>query len=129
MSLTAMACGTLTADLLHAAVINGGFDQIVLINPLISYRSMVQEKNYHIKYIMSSVPDVIGKYDLPDLVAALAPVKICMANPVNALDQPVDNTLFDRTYSAAKQQYGDTKNFSVVFNAKDILLHFFQWLD
>jgi len=126
--LTGIACGTLSSDLLHAAVIHKAFDQLVLIHPLFSYQSIVQEKNYHPKYVMSAPAGVIGQYDLPDLVAALSPMKICMVNPINALDQPVDDNLFDQTYREAKQQYGDSRNFSIVFNEKDIFLHVFQWL-
>ena len=117
--LSAIARGTLTTDLLHAAVINGAFDQIALINPLISYQSMVQEKNYHTKFIMSAVPGVLANYDLPDLVAALSPMKIHMINPVNALGQPVDNNTFYQTYSK-----NDSQNLEVVFNETDVVIPF-----
>ena len=128
-TLTGIACGTLTADLLHAAVINREFNQIALINPLISYQSIVQEKNYHPKFVMSAPAGVIGQYDLPDLVAAIAPFKICMLNPVNALDQMVDNNTFDQVYSDARKKYGDSKNMVVGCKENDVFLKLYQWLD
>jgi len=121
-SLTAIAAGILTSDLLHAAVIHGQFDKIALISPLISYQSIVQEKNYHPKFYLSTPAGVIGKYDLPDLVAALSPMKICMVNPVNALDIMVENSIFDQTYKK-------TQNLSVVFDKKNVFLKIDQWLD
>ena len=127
--LTGIACGTLTSDLLHAAVIHSAFDQIALINPLISYQSIVQEKNYHSKFVISTPAAVIGKYDLPDLVAALSPAKICMIHPVNSLDQIVDPNLFDLTYQEAKKKYGDSQNLTAVFNEKDVFLQLEQWLN
>ena len=128
-TLTGIACGTLSADLLHAAVINREFNQIALINPLLSYRSIVQEKNYLPKFVMSAPTGVIGQYDLPDLVAAIAPLKICILNPVNALDKPVDNNLFEKTYSEAIIKYGDSRNLLIGINQNDVFIKLDQWLE
>ena len=110
--LAGIACGTLSTDLLHAAVINDEFDRIALINPLFSFQSIVQEREYHPKFVMSTPAAVIGKYDLPDLVTVLSPVKICMINPVNALDQIVDRSVFER-------MYGDLQNLEVSYQVAD----------
>jgi len=128
-SLTAIACGTLTSDLLHSAVINREFDQIALINPLISYQSVVQERNYLPKFAMSAVAGMIGQYDLPDLVASLSPMRICMVNPVNSLDQMVDSGTFEQSYMDARKKYGNSQNLVVAFNEKDAFLKINQWLD
>jgi len=128
-TLTGIACGTLSADLLHAVVINRDFNQIALINPLFSYQSIVQERNYHPKFVMSAPAGVIGQYDLPDLVTAIAPFKICMLNPVNALDQMVDNSTFEEAYSDAREKYGDSKNLVVGCKEADVFLKLDQWLD
>ena len=128
-TLTGIACGTLTSDLLHAVVINRAFHQIALINPLISYQSIVQERNYHPKFVMSAPSAVIGQYDLPDLVAALSPLKICMVNPVNALDQQVDGSLFEQVYSDARKKYGSSRNLTVGCNEQDVFSKLSQWID
>jgi len=110
---TGVAYGTLTADLLHAAVINREFGQIALIQPLYSNQSIVKEREYRTKFVMSALPGGIAKYDVPDLVTALAPLKLCLINPVNALDQMIDSNLLDQTYKEAKQKYDASPNFSV----------------
>ena len=127
-SLTGIACGVLSSDLLHAALINQQFDQIACINPLYSYSSIVFEKNYHPKYIMSALPGIIGKYDLPDLVTALSPMKICMVNPVNSLDQMIDNSTFDQIYEDAKKKYANSSNFTVTFDEREVLVKINQWI-
>ena len=128
-TLTGIACGTLSSDLLHAAVINREFNQIALINPLIAYRSIVQERDYHPKFVMSAPAGVMGQYDLPDLVTAIAPLKICVLNPVNSLEQKVDKNLFEQVYSDAMRRYGDSQNLMVGFDENDVLLKLTQWLD
>jgi len=128
-SLTGIACGVLSSDLLHAALINQEFDQIALINPLYSYKSIVQEKNYHPKYVMSTLPGIIGKYDLPDLVTALSPMRICMINPVNSLDQMIDNSVFDQEYMYAKKKYGDSQNFAAGIMVQDVFGNLNKWID
>ena len=67
----------------------------------------------------------IHGYDLPDWVTALSPMKICMVNPVNALDKLVDHTVFEQVYTNAKK----SPNFVAVINEKDVFLLLNQWLD
>jgi hypothetical protein len=129
LSLTGLACGTLSSDLLHAAIFNKDFNQIALINPMYSYQSIVREREYLTKFIMSTPAGVIGKYDIPDLITALAPLKICLLNPVNALDKKVDNTIFGQFYEDARKKYDDSPNLTVGFNEQDIFLKLVQWLE
>jgi len=127
--ITGIASGVLTSDLLHAAVINNEFAQIALINPLYAYRSIVLEKNYHPKYVMSTLPGIIAHYDLPDLVTAIYPLKIGIFNPVNASDQPIDHTLFDQTYTEAQQKYANSPNLKVTCQTPDVFSNLQQWLN
>ena len=127
-ALTGLAFGTLTPVLLHAAVINNDFNQLALVDPLYAYESIVRERDYRMKFVMSTPDGVIGKYDLPDLIAALSPVKILMINPVNALDKPVDKAVFDHTYSDVKNKYGDSPHWTVVLNEQDVYFRLLQWL-
>jgi len=127
-SLTGIACGVLSSDLLHAALINRHFDQIACINPLYSYSSIVLEKNYHPKYVMSALPGIIGKYDLPDIVAAIAPLSVCMVNPVNSLDQMMNSSTFNQIYADAKKKYASSPNFTVAFNEREVFEKINQWI-
>ena len=127
-SITGLACGVLASDLLHAAVIHKEFNRIALVRPLYSYLSIVQEKEYHPKYVMSTAAGVIASYDMPDLVAAVHPLRIAVLNPVNSMDQPIDNTLFEQTYRDAKQQYGVSPAWTVSCEENDVFTKLEQWL-
>ena len=59
--------------LLHAAVLEPTINSIALIAPYSSYRSIVMNPTYEKRFLHSTVPGVIGEYDLPDLAAALSP--------------------------------------------------------
>ncbi|MFD1143611.1 alpha/beta hydrolase family protein [Larkinella insperata] len=87
--LAVAALGTLTSDLLHSAVLKNSFDQLVLLNPLISYQSVVEEKQYKTKYVLSAVAGALSAYDLPDLVTALPAAKLLLINPVDASGKAV----------------------------------------
>ena len=128
-TLTGIADGVLSADLLHSAVIDRLFNQIALINPLLSYRSIVEERFYHPKFILSAPAGVIACYDLPDLVAAFAPLRICLLNPVDAINQTVDQTRFFQTYSESISVSGESRNLAVGFDVKDTFLALDQWLE
>ena len=126
--LTGIACGVLTSDLLHAAVINNEFAQLALINPLYSYQSIVLEKDYHPKYVMSTLPGIISNYDMSDLVTALYPLRICILNPVNSLAQMIDSSLLDQTYKEAKKTYEDSQNLMISCKENDMFSILEQWL-
>ncbi|MGV3556642.1 alpha/beta hydrolase family protein [Larkinella arboricola] len=87
--LAVSAFGTLNADLLHAAVLKNSFDQIVLLNPLISYQSIVDGKHYKTKYVLSAVAGALPVYDLPDLATSLPADKLLIINPVDASGEAV----------------------------------------
>lgn len=50
---------------------------------------------------MSTVPAVIGQYDLPDLAASVMPSNLLFVNPVNALGLKVDDHDFEQAYRPA----------------------------
>ncbi|NBC65494.1 MAG: prolyl oligopeptidase family serine peptidase [Bacteroidetes bacterium] len=76
--------------LLHSAAIDKSFSNVALIEPLISYRSLVSTKYYDAGFTAGAVPGSIQSYDLPDLAASLAPGKLLMINPVNGAKGPAD---------------------------------------
>lgn len=126
-----IASGTLSSDLLHAEATNKGFDRIALINPLYSYVSLVHERLYHPKFIMSSPVGVIGNYDIPDLVQAALPSKVLIVNPVNPLDASIDKLVFDSMYDAVLQQAkwnGSQNLLEVSFDADGASDTLINWL-
>jgi hypothetical protein len=63
--------GAAAVDLLHAAAIDSRFSALALEEMLVSYRAVAQSP-IHRQIFDAVVPGVLGKYDLPDLVAAQA---------------------------------------------------------
>ncbi|NBC04508.1 MAG: prolyl oligopeptidase family serine peptidase [Bacteroidetes bacterium] len=76
--------------LLHSAAIDKSFSNVALIEPLISYRSLVSTKYYGTGFTAVAVPGSMQFYDLPDLAASLAPGKLLMLNPVNGANSSAD---------------------------------------
>jgi hypothetical protein len=129
--ITGIACGTLCSDLLHAAVIGRYFEKIALVRPLTGWQSIVQEREYRTKFVPSAVPDVIGRYDLPDLVAAVAPSEVLMVSPVNALDEPVSRAVCDSVYFRAKERFeqaGRLPDFTVSASQTDDFAEVIRWI-
>lgn len=100
-SLTAVARGTLGADLLHAALFDNSLTQLVLLNPLVSYQAIASERFYKSKFIPSAVAGALPVYDLPDLVTALSSRKILVVNPVDAIDRALGTEETKTAYGPA----------------------------
>jgi len=103
--LTAIATGTLTSDLLHAAIINNPFAHIALLHPLVSYQSITEERLYKTKFAMSAVAGALARYDLPDLVAALATKKLLLINPVDAAEKELSPEQIASAYQNARSVF------------------------
>ena len=65
--------------LLHAAAFYPEIGKIILIGPYSSYYSIVCNHFYDPHFILGTVPHSMGKYDLPDLAASIAPRKLLIA--------------------------------------------------
>ena len=100
-SLSAVARGTLTSDLLHASLFTNPFKQIVLLNPLISYQSITDQEAYHPKFALSAVAGALTQYDLPDMVAALSSGKLLLINPVDAGEKELNSNQLIPVYKKA----------------------------
>ena len=109
--LTVAASGTLTSDLLHAAIIANPFEQIILLNPLVSYQSITEQPDYKPKFVMSSVAGALVQYDLPDLVAALAPKDFLLINPVDAGEKELSQDKISAAYQKSLATPSSAKSF------------------
>lgn len=103
--LMGFASGTLTSDLLHAASIENPFAKLVMINPLISYQSIVEERLYKPKYILSAVPGALPVYDLPDMVKGLSSGGLLLINPVKATGAELGKDQSDKFYPKASTTF------------------------
>jgi len=111
----AVAVGSLTIALLHAAALNESIKKIVLIEPLISYQAVVMNRNHNLEP-GALIGSVLASYDLPDLAACLAPRKLMMVNCVDQLLKPAGVELVDKSLEVARRAYtaqGITGNFTI----------------
>jgi hypothetical protein len=65
--------------LLHAAAFDPVMTGIALIEPYVSYGSLVLNPFYNADFIHSTVAGALKSYDLPELMASLAPRKLMIA--------------------------------------------------
>ena len=85
------ARGAIGVDMLHAAVMDQRIAGVAIEDGLVSY-DQVARLSIHRGIFGAVIPGVLGKYDLPDLVAALAPRPVWLLN----LRSPIGNTVFLR---------------------------------
>ena len=94
-----------TTVLLHAAALNTDITRVALVDPLASYRSIVENRFYHPRFIHSFVPGALQAYDLPDLAASLAPRKLAVVGMVDgAGNANVENVTRDQQVIQAGYQ-------------------------
>lgn len=87
--------GFAAAELLHAAVMDERISELVIDGGLLSYAS-IGRTPIHRQIFDSVIPGVLGHYDLPDLVAALAPRPVTLLG----LRSPLGNQVFKREVRA-----------------------------
>lgn len=92
-SVSGLAVGITTTDLLHWTFINRGkLDNIALVNPILSFRSLVEAKDYKPAYLLSAPGGVLASYDLPDLISQFPPEMLRLINPVNSNGEVLEGT-------------------------------------
>ena len=90
--------GFVAVDLLHAAAMDARIAGVVIEDGLLSYASFARTP-IHRQIFEWVIPGVLGKYDLPDLVAALAPRPVELVN----MRSPLGNKVFLRE---VQSEYG-----------------------
>lgn len=97
--ISAVGVGTFVPDVLHATLLNPAIGRLALLNGLATYRSLLEQEQYLPRYVPSVVAGAIATYDLPDLVAALAPRKVWLSGVVNGSGQPMTMSELETMYS------------------------------
>ncbi len=85
--------------LLHAAVMDDRIRKIALEGMLASYQTIIQQR-IHRQVFEQVIPGVLRSYDLPDVVAAVAPRPVWIVNGVNALGQRIKLPELKKQYPA-----------------------------
>jgi pimeloyl-ACP methyl ester carboxylesterase len=93
---------------LYVATLDDRLKKIVLERMIDSYQTIVDQK-IHRQVFENVVPSVLQFYDLPDLVAALAPREVWLVNPVDAVGNVVQSRQAESKYSFAQQAFRLTR--------------------
>ncbi len=128
--LNVIARGEFCSALLHAAVFEPVFKKIALVEPLVSFKSLVMNQYYKPLYMPSAVAGAVGVYDLPELMALMAPQKLILINPVNQSGEFVNPEYIINELKIVYKQYSAmqaVESFAVKFmnsqvNLNEILL-------
>jgi dienelactone hydrolase len=84
----AIAFDELCPSLLHAAAFDRSISSVALSGPLISYRSIVMNRFYNTAFCRNYVAGALTAYDLPDLIACLAPSRIILIDVRDQMQEP-----------------------------------------
>jgi Acetyl xylan esterase (AXE1) len=96
--------GFVGVDLLHAAVLDKRIASVVIEGGLLSYASIARTP-IHRRIFETVIPGVLRKYDLPDLVASLAPRPVWLSNLRSPLGNQVLLRDARREYAYAEAAY------------------------
>lgn len=91
--ITGMAMGKLAMVMLHSAVFSGSFSSLVLVDMPLSYRLFAMNRFYERSFAPYFVPGAMTQYDLPDLIACLAPAKVILAGSEDQMGNPAGSEL------------------------------------
>ncbi len=100
-----IAYGEMCPVALHTAVFEDSISRIALVEPLISYRSIVMNRYYSSRLLHATVAGALTAYDLPDLAACIAPRRLLM---VNVMDQNKDRAgaeLIEKELAVTRSAY------------------------
>jgi dienelactone hydrolase len=100
----ALAFGSLGPALLHAAVLDHSIASLVLVDAPLSYRSAVMNRHYKLE-VSAMVPKALTAYDLPDLVATVAPRRVALINPRDHLSEPADAARWEQELAFSRAAY------------------------
>ncbi len=120
-SVYAIARKEMAPVLLHAAAFEKSISAIALVEPLASYRSLVQTRLYHSSFITAAVPGMLREYDLPELAATLAPRQLAIINALNGTGANLDEEEVVKEFAAIHEAYdgNSTPYLSIIRNEND----------
>jgi cephalosporin-C deacetylase-like acetyl esterase len=102
--LSALGCNTAAMSVLYAAVFDSRLRSIALDGMLLSYDAVVNNP-IHRQIFEDIVPGALEDFDVPDLVAAIAPRSVWISNPRTPPGPPALTREFDETYKTAVEAY------------------------
>ena len=91
--------GPFNSSLIHGAVFGIDIDEFVLIDPVMSFESLVSNQDYEPSFVPFAVAGQLEYYDLPDLVASLASKKVKLINARDHLGDKAQIEEVEKQYS------------------------------
>jgi len=107
-NISAIAYGEMCPVLLHAAAFDDSIAKVALVEPLISYKSIVTNRYYAPGLIHATVAGALTSYDLPDLAACIAPRKLSMVNVTDQNKKIIDADSAEKELSAVRLAYANS---------------------
>ena len=103
--ISAMGVGTGGIPLLFAAALDERIRKIALENTLVSYGSVVRQR-IHRQVFENVITGVLKSFDLPQVVASLAPRRVWIVDASDPLGMRLRAPEVEREYAASIQSYG-----------------------
>lgn len=104
-TVAAVAQGTTAPALLHAAAFDDRIGRVALHRPLLSYGSLAVHEQYDPRFIPVSVAGALTGYDLPDLLARLAPRPVLVTRPLDHRGRRAGAEAVEAAYEGARRSY------------------------
>lgn len=126
--LGAVAKGEMGPVLLHAAAFDESIKQILLLGSPISYKAIVMNKFYKVKF-STAVPGALISYDLPDLIGCLAPRKVVLAELKDQMLEPASAELIKQEMEFPRSVFSIKKvpeNLKIV-SSQESLASLVEW--
>lgn len=112
--ISGMAIREFAPALLHAAAFDQNISAVALIDPYSSYRSLVANERYKEEFLFSTVPATIGKYDLPDLAASLAPRKLFISGATDGYGNSNNSADIDTDLNVIRSAFRHGANLQII---------------
>lgn len=101
-ALAIYGAGTLGPVALQAALLDRRFTTVIVNHSQVAYRfSVDQPISRDLPEI--ALPNVLAKYDLPDVMTALAPRKVVVIDPVDQVGRSLSEDQFEKLIAATRQ--------------------------
>lgn len=104
-NISALSKREMCSTLLHAAAFCPDISRIALIEPYLSYRSIVTNQYYKPHFVPTTVAGALTAYDLPDLAACLAPRNLLLINITDQNGKSAGSSLIEKELGVVRSAY------------------------
>jgi cephalosporin-C deacetylase-like acetyl esterase len=118
--LAAVSRGEMGVVLLHAAALDQSIRQVALVEPLLSWSSIVLNEYYAPRYVPHAVAGSLGRYDLADLASTLAPRRVLALGPVDEMGRPALPTSIDAEFAPMRAAYAAIPGASRALDVRNV---------